>query len=257
MPFSQYVASLISGAPVTPPETLTVPPESQSGFFSSKNIFWEQIKKLREYTDSGADRFSEKHQGSTGWEYEMMMVYVDGKFYYSQITTSKDYNQVSSQHQIQMQGNFDEKTKVLTDTVSIDDKEVGKILYRSEKEITDRNNKIKENKFTLGFACHFHSHPQVQLAGRDKRIYTFFSPTDINSLLSSRTPLMGLVTDRVWLLVKPSTNNFAPSQPELQEVTRVEANEPEKLEQAAADLMKKYGWTLYVAKFGGTFKRLT
>lgn len=257
MTFSEFSKSLLGKNINTFPDSISAPGDSRSGLLSSTNIFWEKIEQLRKYTDSTAERFSKEHQDSTGWEYEMMMVYVDNKFYYSAVSTSREYTQVSSKHSIKIDPDFDSKNLVLVDKIMIDDKQVGNITYRGKDEIDKREAKVKNGNYDMGFVCHFHSHPQVQVNGLDKRIYTFFSPTDINSLLYSSTPLMGLVTDRVWLLVKPQTNNLAPTPQELHDITRTEANQPEQLEMKAAELMNRYGWTLYVASFKGSFKKIT
>lgn len=257
MTFSELSKSLLSRSITSFPDSISAPSDSRPGFFSSTNIFWEKIEQLRKYTDSSAERFSKEHQGSTGWEYEMMMVFVDDKFYYSSISTSRDYTQVSSKHSIKIDPDFNSKDLILVDKILVDEKQVGSMTYRGRDEIAKREQKVKDGNYNMGFVCHFHSHPQVQVSGLDKRIYTFFSPVDINSLLYGRTPLMGLVTDRVWLMVKPQTSNTAPTSQELQEITRVEATDPGQLETKAAELMNKYGWTLYVANFKGSFRKIT
>lgn len=252
MTFIEFTQKLLRREIDTFPQELPIPRDSRSGFFKSTNIFWEKIATLRKYTDSGADNFSEKHQGSTGWEYEMMMVYIDGKFFYSTPTTSKDYNQVQSKHDIrfELEHDFKSKTPSVKDHIFVDDKKVGSLIAYGQEQIQARNKKMQEKTFQAGFVCHFHSHPQIQLQGTERRIYTFFSPQDLNSLMYGSTPLMGLVTDRLWLLVKPGTNNLAPTHQELQEVTRVEVQNPESLPDAAGKLMQKYNWTLYTARFG-------
>lgn len=257
MQFNELAKSLLTKSITSFPETISAPSDSRAGFLSSQNIFWEKIEQLRKYTDSTAERFSKEHQGSTGWEYEMMMVYVDDKFYYSSASTSRDYTKVSSKHSIQIEPDFHSKDMVLVDKILVDDKQVGALTYRGKSEIEKRESKVKNGNYNMGFVSHFHSHPQVQVSGLDKRIYTFFSPTDINSLLHSSTPIMGLVTDRVWLLIKPETNNIVPTAQELHEITRVEANHPDQLESKAAELMNKYNWTLYVGNFKGSFRKIT
>lgn len=234
------------------PKEFSIPADSRGGFLKSTNIFWEKITTLRKYTDSGAKNFSESYQGSTGWEYEMMMAYVDGKLFYSIPTTSKDYNQVQSRHSLrfEMEHDFKSQTPSVKDHIFIDDKEVGSLTAYGQEQINERNKKMREKTFQAGFVCHFHSHPQIQLQGSERRIYTFFSPQDLNSLIYGSTPLMGLVTDRLWLLVKPQTNIPAPTHQELQDVTRVEVQDPENLPGAAGNLMRKYNWTLYTARYG-------
>ena len=114
------------------PQEVLVPGESRSGLLRSTNIFWEKIATLRKYTDSGADNFSEKHHGSTGWEYEIMMAYIDGKFFYSSPTTSKDYTQVQSKHSLRFEMEHDPRSKTpsVKDHIFIDDKKVGSTSKR-------------------------------------------------------------------------------------------------------------------------------
>ncbi|MCA9379123.1 hypothetical protein KC640_01720, partial [Candidatus Dojkabacteria bacterium] len=252
MTFVELSQKLLKHAIDSFPQEVLVPGESRSGLFRSTNIFWEKIATLRKYTDSGADNFSEKHHGSTGWEYEIMMAYIDGKFFYSSPTTSKDYTQVQSKHSLRFEMEHDPRSKTpsVKDHIFIDDKKVGSLVAHGPEQIQARNRKMQEKTFQAGFVCHFHSHPQIQLQGSKRRIYTFFSPQDLNSLMYGSTPIMGLVTDRLWLLVKPPTNNLPPTRQELQEVTRVEVQDPESLTNAAGKLMQKYNWTLYTAKFG-------
>lgn len=215
---------------------------------------------LRKYTDSAADKFSKEHQGSTGWEYEMMMAWFDGYFYYSTPQTTKEYTQVTSHHTLKVHPKVDQKTRVLSEEVLIDEKSVGTKKY-SDRLIVDKriqkfwsNQRDPNDVLQPRFVCHFHSHPQNQIPGQERRVYSFFSPTDIQSLVTGSTPMMGLVADRLWLLVNPvyhlgQGQLTTPSQGHLQEITQVEVATPETLEDKAGELMREYGWKLYVGGF--------
>lgn len=264
MQFSKFVTELLAAnSPTSYPELIYAPAESRPGlFFGGSNIFWEKIKELRKYTDSTADKFSKEHVGSTGWEYEMMMAEFDGKFFYSAPSTSRDYTQVTSKHSLGVKPALDNATMTLTEEVTIDDKVVSKTKITGRDKVEKRIKEVwsgeaSTHKTRPQFVCHFHSHPQVQVSGSEKRIYTFFSSQDLSSLLYGSTPIMGLVTDRLWLLMKPKNSGLSPTPADLQEVTRTEAQDPANLEAKAAEVMNKYGFALYVAPFGGTFKRLT
>ena len=252
------------------------PPSDRTGGmlgFFSENIFWKNIKNLRKFTDSGSKNFSSEYSGSTGWEYEMMMVKVNDQYFYSNPTTSKNYTQVSSSHKLNIEPR--NSGELLIDDVFINKRQVGKIVYRKPEEISARNQAIRDGKFQVGFVCHFHSHPRVQkdktsrTAGdhnADENIYyTFFSPQDIYALLSGSTPLMGLVTDRLWLIGKTAqTRQKIKSDPtflddlvnDLANVSYAEQESWEQMQMLAAEFFEKYHFAGYIAEFGGTLRRL-
>src|SRR5690606_31449423 len=136
------------------------------------NYFWEKIKKLREYTDKSAKKFSKDHEGSTGWEYSVTMAYVDGSFYYSGIKNSKNYTQVRAQHSLSIKPEIDNKNEIVRDNIILDDNKVGILIYKGANEIEARNEAVRNRERKYGFVCNFHSHPQNQVKGLDKNIYT-------------------------------------------------------------------------------------
>jgi hypothetical protein len=52
----------------------------------------------------------------------------------------------------------------------------------------------------IDFIFNLHTHPLHKMPGSD--YYSFFSATDISSFLKLKTSVMGLITDRLWLLCK-------------------------------------------------------
>jgi hypothetical protein len=252
MKLSELAQNLLTNQPFSYPEYISLPSEGKSGLFRSKNIFWDKIQMLRRFTDVSADKFSELHEGSTGWEYNMIMVYVEGKFFYSEPQTSKEYTTVTSKHELDFKMEFDPKALSLKDIVLINHKQAGVITYTGEKEILARQEKIKSGNYTVGTACHIHSHPQIQVQGTRHRIYTFFSRVDITSFLGTSIPLLGLVTDRFWLLAKTKSSIGVPTQGELHHLTLLEARKEKKFIESCGDLMSRYEYVLYTGEFGSS-----
>ncbi len=237
------------------PDRINVPTKSSGGLlgFGASNVFWQKIHQLRDFTDKGSEKFSEEHQGSTGWEYEMQTIYIDGELYYTTPTSSLDYEKVSSKSRIlNVETKLDSRTETLKDEFKLDGKTIITKSYVGRENIKRRNDRIDDNKYLYGFLCHFHSHPLNQISGIDHKIYTFFSRQDLYSFMSGNQLLMGLVTDRVWLLGKTSEAEI-PDHRELHTATQAEAFTPERLIQVAGDLMSRHEWALYVAGFDDSF----
>jgi len=238
------------------PTEILLPTKSVGGFFGgNKNLFWEEIKHLREYTDVSADKFPENHAGSTGWEYEFIVADVNNEVYFSNPHTSRSYDQVSAGHSLHIETEFDEPRKTVRDKILLDKQQVGENLYVGEDKIKQRNQIIESGNMRVGFICYIHSHPQIQVPRLDKRIYGFFSAQDIDSLLKSPLHCLGLVTDRLWLVCKTSHSTM-PTHRDLHAVTSTEAYKPEDLVSLAADTMSRYELVLYEGKFGDKLRRV-
>jgi hypothetical protein len=238
------------------PEEILLPTKSAGGLLGgTKNLFWEEIKHLREYTDVSADKFPESHTGSTGWEYEFIVAYVNGEVYFSDPHTSRSYDQVSAGHSLHIETEFDESNKTVRDKILLDKQQVGVNLYIGEEKIKQRNQMIEGGNMRVGFVCYIHSHPQIQVPRLDKRIYGFFSSQDIESLIKSPLHCLGLVTDRLWLVCKTSHSTM-PTHRDLHAVTSTEALNPEELRSMAADTMSRYELVLYEGKFGDKLVRV-
>lgn len=69
-------------------------------------------------------------------------------------------------------------------------------------------------KVTVEYLFNMHTHPPYSIPNGEKR-YSFFSAQDIRSLISSKAVISGLITDRLWLIVRssdtPNTVNFTDS----------------------------------------------
>jgi hypothetical protein len=247
------------------PQALSVPADQEGGIIGlgAKNRFWDKVKKLREYTDSGSDKFSDEHRGSTGWEYELMMIFVNGQFYYSTPSTTRNYTEVSSSHRLHIDVSQDPKSGVILDRIYLGEKQVGTLRYQKEEERQKRKHAIQDGKYLTGFFAHFHSHPQVQVPEVGKRIYTFFSTEDMDSFARGSYPIMGLVTDRLWLLGRTQefmdhySSQIHRIGAELGEVTRVELLGEDALLKTAGEVLSRYELAAYTSRFGGKLERIS
>ena len=69
-------------------------------------------------------------------------------------------------------------------------------------------------KITVEYLFNMHTHPPYSMSDIQKK-YSFFSAQDIRSLITSKAIISGLITDRLWLVVRssdtPSTVDFRDS----------------------------------------------
>ena len=79
----------------------------------------------------------------------------------------------------------------------------GKLLKR--KDIYHKN---IPKKVTVEYLFNIHTHPKS--SNTETVSYSFFSKQDVSSLLSSGAIISGLVTDRLWLLVRTSESPISP-----------------------------------------------
>jgi hypothetical protein len=247
------------------PSKIYPPSETTAGGFlgfGKENRFWGEVEKLRKFTDSGSQNFSDQYRGSTGWEYEMMMAFVYKKFFYSRAHTSKEYTMVRSSHSLKIEPA--QAGSAWEDNILIDGQAAGYLRYVSDQEKKERNEAIEKDDFLAGFVCHFHSHPRIKKDVENNAYYHFFSPQDIYSLIQGRTPMMGLVTDRLWVLGKTeefmrmvgSNTMLASLGNDLELVSRAEMKGHEEMESAAMEFLQKYALAGYVADFGRNLYRV-
>jgi len=239
------------------PEILYLPEQKTSGFFSSKSKFWEKIESMRRHTDTSVQSFKKKrdYEGSTGWEYEMIMGFFHSKFYYSDISSSKNYEQVTSSHSFKIEDHFNFQSQECIDKILIDDRIVDEINWPNTQALINRKDLIQSGKYRPIWVLNFHTHPLILYPKFNKEIYTFFSPTDLNSFFSSNMMMTGLVTNKLWVLCKTRSSSN-PTPPELSDITKAELYEPENLASKAAELMRNHNIVVYLADFGGNLKRL-
>lgn len=126
-----------------------------------------------------------------GHEYETSFFYLDGETYLSTPLRGTT-NEVRAQHSLQVNYQIDQAKRVYYRNVVLDGKLINKTVVTPES--------IKKPT-QVGFLFNIHSHPEhVNFA--QQVTYSFFSDTDIRSLLASDALVSGLVTDSFWLVVK-------------------------------------------------------
>ncbi len=140
---------------------------------------WEDIVRLHRYTDS------------SGYEYESSLFYIEREIIISKPLKGNKDN-VHAHHSLQV--------KYLPDNTN----------HRYERQIILDSRVIQKDYFApdqlpkqidSGFLLNMHTHP-THLNNTGSKMYTFFSPTDINSLLGIKTLLSGLITNEFWLACK-------------------------------------------------------
>jgi len=239
------------------PTTLYYPTETTPGWFSQKNKFWTLVKDVHKFTINYADKFTEKHEGSTGWEYSFIMIYAAGSIFYSKPVTSKEYTSVSSKYQLGTDMIYNKTNLELYDKVLLNGYEVGRVRWKGEPELKKRSQLIEQKKFKLGFIANFHTHPLSQYPqyGIDKKIYSFFSGQDMASFFGSSMKMTGLITDKLWIACKTDLSTI-PSAEDIQSMTQAEAYDAEHFEEIIEQVMNKYHIVIYKAEFGKNLQRL-
>lgn len=98
----------------------------------------------------------------------------------------------------------------------------GKIYSRRRVSLASLKNK---KKVEISFLFNMHTHPprrdvkavDVVEVGQETNTYSFFSATDLRSFLGSNVVMTGLITDKLWILMK--TNRSPNAMPEISEAT--------------------------------------
>lgn len=140
---------------------------------------WEGIEKLNYLT------------GMDNHEYETSFFFIEGETY---LTTPLrgTTNFVKANHSLQVKYQISPRRKEYNRTVILDNKIISRAPVKP-------NQLPRETE--LGFLFNVHSHPEhINING--ERTYSFFSDTDIRTLLSSEAMVTGLVTDGFWLVCK-------------------------------------------------------
>lgn len=252
-------SSKVNGAKLArrdwPKDRIYLPTKKTTGMFGfgGENIFWSEIRRLREATDKGSDKFSDSHEGSTGWEYSSTLFHILGDIRFTPMETSRDYGKVSTANKITVNTDVDEAKVTLKDTFKLNGKKITTVIYSGMDEINKRNEMIQNDTYKFGFICNLHTHPKIR-QGDGSYYYSFFSAQDFMSFANSNMSMMGLITNRLYILGK-TTESEMPLLGDISNATRAELNDPASVVMAGADLASKYEWTLFVAEFGDSFLR--
>jgi len=157
--------------------------------------FWDHIVQIYKKTQSD------------GLERSISIFWVDGELIVTSIVTGTE-SKVTSKGIVSVKYDRDTNPKYFYKKIYVDDKEYSKerIYYENLPKKTD-----------LKYLFNLHTHPpkeqgtrwytEVQtekLAGADPQAYSFFSATDVKSQVKSGSAISGLVTDRLWILIRSS-----------------------------------------------------
>lgn len=144
--------------------------------------FWKDI--LRIYKETKSD----------GLERAISLFWADNELVVTS-TVIGDEKSVKSSHSVNVRyEKHPTKKEYLRKLVTMDGKTIKKrdIYYKKVPK-----------KISVEYLFNMHTHPSHK--GQDGSLsYNFFSVQDIRSLISSKAIITGLVTDRLWLLVRTS-----------------------------------------------------
>lgn len=150
-------------------------------FITFPEDFWKDVYKIYKQTDQD------------GLERAIALFWADGELVLTSVVKGDDQS-VRSSHNVRVnyvphptkQGYF--RRELIVDN---------KVTKR-----TDVYYKKAPKKVTVEYLFNMHTHPVQEFNG--KKVYGFFSLQDIKSLILSKVVVTGLVTDKLWLLVRTS-----------------------------------------------------
>jgi hypothetical protein len=140
---------------------------------------WEGVEKLNYLTSMD------------GREYESSFFFIEGETF---ITTPLRGTQteVKANHSLKVKYQIAPKKQVYYRSVLLDDKLISNTAVKPQD---------LPKKTQLGFLFNVHSHPE-HVNSNGEKTYSFFSDTDIRSLISSDAMITGLVTNSFWVACK-------------------------------------------------------
>jgi hypothetical protein len=144
------------------------------------NDFWDKITKIQQQTLKD------------GNERAMSVYWADGELVVSPIDTGNNKS-------VQSKGNISVKYSPHPTRKGYYRKEV--ILNSSTYKKLDVYHKRVPKEIEVSYLFNMHTHPQHQ---NDKGVgyYNFFSAQDIKSLINSNVAITGLITDKLWILIR-------------------------------------------------------
>ena len=142
--------------------------------------FWDKITKLNKQTISD------------GNERAVSIYWADGEIVVSQITTGNEKSVTTN-------SNISVKYSQHPTRKEYARKEV--LLNNSVYKKTDIYYKKIPKKIEVAYLFNMHTHPQHQ-SEQGNTYYNFFSAQDVKSLINSKVAVTGLITDKLWLLIR-------------------------------------------------------
>jgi hypothetical protein len=140
---------------------------------------WEGINRLYNLTNM------DQH------EYETSLFYVEGDTFPTTPLRGSTH-QVNANHNLEVKYKVNETKRMFERYIIIDGQTQDKSLISPDK--LNRNTEA-------GFLFNIHTHPE-HINGNGQTTYSFFSDTDIRSLLGSPAMVTGLITDAFWMVCK-------------------------------------------------------
>lgn len=146
--------------------------------------FWSEVKNIFDLT------FKDEH------ERELSVYWIDGDLVFTKHIRG-ERSSVTAKHSIKV--TYSPKSRDYYEKVVYFN---GTVVFKKHIASSRVPKKIEIYRM---FSLHTHPpHKSYGLNGDATVFYTFFSPTDINSLLASKDLASGLITDKVYLLFKTS-----------------------------------------------------
>ena len=197
---------------------------------------WDEITRLHRYTDQ------------TGYEYESSLFYIERETIISKPLRGNKDN-VHAHHSMQVKYIPDNKYRRYERHIILDGRIIQKDFFAPESV---------PKQIDSGFLFNMHTHP-THLNNTGGKVYTFFSPTDINSLLKINTLLTGLITDEFWLACKTDqviSKIGEVGQEMLANITRQSLDDETMLEQVLKKEIQNWGLVIYRGQFNNTLRKI-
>ncbi len=202
-----------------------------------------RLKDLSRYTNK--EPFFAKKSGAVGWEYGLSILFVADSVYISQVY-SGNYSSVGIKSTYEIKPVQVDSAKVKLD-ITFGDKKFSSKPYPLEQLSSGIIN---------GVVATFHTHPKFYHSANVTQ-FTFFSLTDINSLIISSVPIMGLIAGNyVWLACKTSSSKLVPDIL-LNQATRIELEKGnEGLKEFVKENLLNFGIVFYFGSIAGKLERV-
>ncbi|MFW5702891.1 MAG: hypothetical protein ACOCXP_02905 [Candidatus Dojkabacteria bacterium] len=197
---------------------------------------WEGVQKLHYLT------------GIDDHEYETSFFYLEGKTFLTTPLRGEKHS-VNANHTLQVKYSLVPRSKSYQRLVYLDGEQISKSPVSS--------NDIRKQT-EIGFLFNVHSHP-VHYNYNGQPTYSFFSDTDIRTLLSSKSMVSGLVTDQFWLVGK--TDQVISQIGEvgvnlLREISEHAFSGEQYLDGIIKQNMARWGLVFYKSEFGKMLERV-
>lgn len=197
---------------------------------------WENIISLHKYTDS------------TGYEYESSLFYIEREVIISKPLKGNKDN-VHAHHSLQVKYMPDNRNYRYERHIILDSRVIQKDYFAPDRV---------PKQVDSGFLFNTHTHP-THLNNTGEKVYTFFSPTDINSLLKINSLLTGLITDEFWLACKTDqviSKIGGVGEGMLANITRQSLDDERMLEQVLRQEIQNWGLVIYRGNFNQTLRKV-